>query len=257
MQVFAIQTPLIKPKDNLIDMLLQAIEKHNLKLEDNDLIAISSKALATVQERIVKLDQVISSKKARRLAKKHSLQSQFAELILWEAEQIYGGVEKAILTLKNGILTVNAGVDHKNAPMGCAALWPLNPQQHAETLRKEIKQKTGKNVGVLIVDSEVAPLRMGTRGLALAASGFKPVKDCRNKKDIFQKPLLITRHAIADDLASSAHLLMGETNEKIPFVLIKNAPVTFTEKEDSSREMKIPFNKCVYASSFRISSTLQ
>lgn len=255
MQVFAIKSPLIKPKDNLVNILLQATKKHNLKLENNDLIAISSKALATTQDQITKLNQIAPSQKAKTLAKKYSLEPEFAELILEEAEKIYGGTEKAVLTLKNGILTVNAGIDHKNAPKGYAALWPLNPQQQAEAIRREMRQRTRKKVGVLIVDSEVAPLRMGTRGLALAVAGFKPVKDCRSKRDLFQKPLLITRHAIADDLASTAHLLMGETNKKTPFILIKNAPVTFTEDQVSPKEMQIPPDKCVYASAFKISTT--
>ncbi len=78
------------------------------------------------------------------------------------------------------------------------------------------------------MDSQLAPLRMGTRGLALAVSGFRPVEDCRDKKDLYQKPLLITRHSIGDDLASTAHLLMGETNGQTPVVLIRDAPVTLS-----------------------------
>ncbi|UCE96456.1 MAG: coenzyme F420-0:L-glutamate ligase [Candidatus Bathyarchaeota archaeon] len=254
MQVHALKTPLIKPKDNIVNALLQAIEKHNLKLEEKDIIVIASKVLAIAQGRVIKLNQISESRKAKTLAQIYLLKPQFVELILHEAEQIYGGVEKAILTLKDGILTVNAGIDHKNAPADHAALWPLEPHQQAEDIRNRIKKKTGKNVGVLIMDSQVAPLRMGTRGLALAASGFKPVKDYRKEYDLFGKPLLITRHAIADDLASSAHLLMGESNEKIPFVLIKNAPVTFTDKRVSSEEMQIQFEKCVYTSALNISA---
>jgi F420-0:gamma-glutamyl ligase len=97
----------------------------------------------------------------------------------------------------------------------------------------------------------VAPLRLGTRGLALAVAGFRPVRDNRGERDLFHKPLLITRHAVADDLASAAHLLMGETDERTPFVLIKDAPITLAEV--SHREsMLIPFDECVYASSFKI-----
>jgi len=254
MQAFSLETSLIKPKDNLVNMLIQAVKRRNLKLEDKDVIAISSKAVAMAQGRIVELHQVAPSKEARTLAEKHSLQPQFAELIIQEAEQIYGGVEKAVLTLKNGILTVNAGIDRKNAPSGHVVLWPIDPQQHIENIRNEIRQKAGKRVGVLVVDSDVAPLRLGTRGLAVAVAGFEPVKDCRDEKDLYQKPLLITRHAIADDLASLAHLLMGETSEKTPFVLIRDAPVTFTDERVSSEEMGISSDKCVYASAFKISA---
>lgn len=248
MQVFAIKTSLIKPGDNIVSVLLHAIKKQSLRLENRDILAVSSKAVATAEGRIVKLTEISPSEKAQILAKKHSLEPEFAELVLQEADQVYGGVEKAVLTLKNHILTVNAGVDHKNAPKGCVVLWPLNPQKSAEGIRDKIRQHAGRMVGVIIVDSEVMPLRMGTRGFALAVAGFKPVRDVRSERDIFQKSILITRHAAADDLASTAHLLMGEAKEKVPAVLIRGAPVVFTDERVSSEEMKIAFDKCVYMS---------
>jgi coenzyme F420-0:L-glutamate ligase/coenzyme F420-1:gamma-L-glutamate ligase len=91
---------------------------------------------------------------------------------------------------------------------------------------------------------------MGTRGLALAVSGFKPVEDCRDKKDLFQKPLVITRHSMGDDLASTAHLLMGETNGQTPVVLVRDAPVTFVDGV-GAEEMKIPQRECVYMNAFQ------
>ena len=197
------------------------------------------------------MEKVFPSEEAKQTAPKYSLEPEFSELVLEEADEIYGGVYKALLTLKEGILTVNAGVDKKNAPTGQAALWPSNPQNVADKIRTEIKQHSGRIVGVVIVDSQLAPLRMGTRGLALAVSGFKPVEDCRGKKDLFQKPLLITRHSVGDDLASTAHLLMGETNQQTPVVLIRDAPVTFADSVDVE-EMKIPQRECVYANVFQL-----
>ncbi len=251
MQVISVKTPIIKPKDNLADTLLEALEKHGLKLEDDDIVAAASKAVATVQGRTIKLDNVRPSKKAITIGERYSLEPQFVELVLCEAEKVYGGVEKALITLKNGALHVNAGIDHKNAPRGLAIMYPIRPQEFAETLRDEITRKTGKNVGVVIVDSGVAPLRIGTHGTALAVAGFKPVSDRRGKEDLFQKPLVITRHAVADDLAAAAHLLMGETDEKTPFILIRNAPIKLTNDKVSPKEMQIPLQEDVYAPLFK------
>ena len=253
MQVIALKTALIKPNDDLVAALIQAVERHGLKLNDGDILAISSKVVASTDGRIVKMKAVSVSRRAEELAKKHSLEPEFAELVLREADKIYGGVEKAILTLKDNALAINAGVDHKNVPAGCAALWPLDPQRRAESLQKEIKRRVGKNVGVLIVDSSVAPLRMGTRGVALGVAGFKPIIDCRGERDLFQKPLLITRHAVADDLASAAHLVMGQAGERTPAALIRGAPVTFVGSA-SIDEMKISPDKCVYMKAFRVST---
>lgn len=251
MYVLAIGTPILKQKDDLVTIILESLKAHKVGLKDGDILAISSKAIATVEERIVPLGAVFPSEKAKQLAHRHSLEPEFSELVLKEADKIYGGVHKAILTLKKGILTVNAGVDKKNAPAGYAALWPSNPQNVADMIRTEIKQQSGRTVGVVIVDSQLAPLRMGTRGLALAVSGFKPVEDCRGKKDLFQKPLVITRHSIGDDIASTAHLLMGETNGQTPIVLIRDAPITFADSVDVE-EMKIPQRECVYTNVFQL-----
>jgi coenzyme F420-0:L-glutamate ligase/coenzyme F420-1:gamma-L-glutamate ligase len=253
MQVLPLKTSLIKPNDDLVTILIQAVKKQRVKLKDGDILAISSKAVASADGRIVKMKTVAVSKRAEELARKHSLEPEFVELVLREADKVYGGVEKAILTLKDNALAINAGIDHKNVPTGYAALWPSNPQRRAESLHKEIRRRIGKDVGVLLVDSSVAPLRIGTRGVAIGVAGFKPTKDCRGKRDLFQKPLLITQHAVADDLASAAHLVMGQANERTPAALIRGAPATFVGKT-SIDEMKISPDKCVYITAFHIST---
>jgi len=251
MEIFPIRTPIIRPGENLAEIILEAIHSKGLRLQDSDIIAVASKVVSIATNRIANLRKIEPSKRALKLAGRYSLEPEFVELILRESEKIYGGVEKAILTIKNGILTVNAGIDHKNAPEGFAALWPLNPQVEADKLRRQIEAKTGRKIGILIVDSEVSPLRLGTRGFALAISGFKPIRDYRGERDIYGRKILITLHSIADDLASAAHAVMGESAEQIPAVLIRNAPIILDENA-KSKEMRIESGKCVYAGSFKL-----
>jgi coenzyme F420-0:L-glutamate ligase/coenzyme F420-1:gamma-L-glutamate ligase len=250
MRLYAVKMKIIGHKDDLADIIIEAINEQGLKLEDNDILALTSKVIAHVENRLVKLSEVKSSRKAKELAKRFFLQPAFAELILQEADKIYGGVEKAVLALKNGILTANAGIDNKNAPVDYAALWPTDPKKWAKQIREEIKNKTGKRVAVLIVDSGLIPLRKGTIGLALAVAGFKPVKDRRGEKDIYGKSIIITQHAVADDLASAAHFLMGEAAEKTPLVIIKDAMVDFDEGVYGSVDMAMPQRDCIFMGTF-------
>ena len=250
MRLYAVKTRVIKIGDDPVQVILQSLREQNLKLEDNDILAVTSKIIAYAEDRLVKLSDVKPSDKAKKLAQQFSLQPEFAELILREADKIYGGVEKAVLTLKNGILIANAGIDNKNSPIGFAVLWPKNAEKWAMRIREEIKRKTGRKVAVLIVDSGLIPLRIGTVGLALAVAGFKPIKDCREEKDIYGKPLVITRHAIADSLASAAHLLMGEAAEKTPIVLIKDASVDFDDGVYGPADMMMPFKECIFMNAF-------
>ncbi|MGB9675971.1 MAG: coenzyme F420-0:L-glutamate ligase [Candidatus Bathyarchaeales archaeon] len=251
MELYAIKTETVKVGDNLAEVILESVKKQNLQLQDNDIVVLTSKILAYAQGRVARLADIKPSATARELAEKYSLQPELAELILREAEKIYGGVERAFLTLKDGVLTANAGIDNKNAPNGYVALWPQDPQKWAEQVRMEIRQKTGKHVAVLIIDSGLTPLRKGTVGLALAVSGFKPIKDYRKEKDIYGKQILITQKAVADDLACAAHLLMGEAAEKTPIVLVRNAPVEFEDKSYGPRDVMMPSEECIFMGSLK------
>ncbi|MEM3622358.1 MAG: coenzyme F420-0:L-glutamate ligase [Candidatus Bathyarchaeia archaeon] len=250
MRLYAVKMRIIGHNDDLTDVIIEDIKKQGLKLEDNDILALTSKVIAHVENRLVKLSEVKPSRKAKELAKHFSLQPTFAELILREADKIYGGVEKAVLTLKNGILTANAGIDNKNAPIDYAILWPSDPKKWAKRLRDDIKNRTGKRVAVLIVDSGLVPLRKGTVGLALAVAGFKPIKDRRGEKDIYGKPIIITQHAVADDLASAAHFLMSEAAERTPLVIIKGAGVDFDDGVYGSEDMAMPQKECIFMGTF-------
>jgi coenzyme F420-0:L-glutamate ligase/coenzyme F420-1:gamma-L-glutamate ligase len=250
MQVLSVKTPLVWPKDNLVTVILDAIKDQGLELLDNDVLAVSSKIVSFAQNRVVKLNEIKPSRKAKAMAKKYALTPSFAELILREADSVVGGVKKAVLTLNDNVFTVNAGIDNKNSPKGYAVLWPKNPQRTAEHIREEIIRRLGKRVGVLIVDSTVEPLRWGTRGLAIGVAGFEPVKDYRKNRDLFGKDIVITLHAVADDLASAAHLMMGEAAERTPVAIIRDAPLAMAEKIDPDI-MKIAFKECVYMGAFK------
>ena len=246
MKFYAIKTDIVKAGDDLVQIILGSLKAQGLQLEDKDVLVLTSKIVSYAQGRLVKLSKVNPSEKAKRFARKFSLKPEFAELILREADRIYGGVDKAILTLKDSVLAPNAGVDNKNAPEDSAILWPVNLRGWIKTFREKIGRETGKRVGVLVVDSGLVPLRIGTIGLALAVAGFKPIVDRRKDIDLYGKPIVITRHAVADDLASAAHVLMGEAAEQVPAVLIRDAPVEFDDVAYSGKDMMMSFRECLF-----------
>jgi coenzyme F420-0:L-glutamate ligase len=250
LKLYAVKTRLINASVDLVEIILETLNEQNLRLEENDVLAISSKIISYAEGRLVKLSEIKPSEKARELARKYSLKPEFAELVLREAEKIYGGVEKAILTLKDCVLAANAGIDNKNVPEDYVVLWPTNTKESARKIHEDIQHRIRKRVAVLIVDSGLAPFRIGTSGLALAVAGFKPIRDHRRSVDLYGKPIMITRHAVADDLAAAAHLLMGEATEKTPIVLIKDAPVDFDEGVYGSVDMLMPSRECIFMGTF-------
>ncbi|RLI34272.1 coenzyme F420-0:L-glutamate ligase [Candidatus Bathyarchaeota archaeon] len=245
MEIIPIKMPFIEKGDDIIAIFLDVIRDKGLELEDGDVVAFADKIVAISEGRVINFESVEPSEKAKALAELYKLEPSFVEVVLREADEVLGGVARALLTLKNDIIIANAGIDHKNAPLHSAALWPSNPNETAAKLRGKLESTTRKRVGILLVDSHVAPMRMGTLGFALGIAGFRPVKDCRGMKDLYGKPLRITRINLADDLASAAHLVMGETTERIAIAIIRNSKIIITDDYDP-REVVIPKEECLF-----------
>lgn len=250
MRLYGLKTPIVKTGDNIVETVLDSLHAQKLQVEENDVLVFTSKVVSCAEGRLVKLSEIKPSEKAKKLSRQYGLIPEFAHLVLTEADKIYGGVPKAVLALKSGMLAANAGVDNKNSPEGYVILWPEDPGNSVREIRNEIRRRTGKRVAVMIIDSGLVPLRIGTTGLALAVSGFKPIRDHRGDKDLYGKTITITRHAVADDLASAAHLMMGESTEKVPVVLIKDAPLDFDDSVHGPPEMMMPPRECIFMNAF-------
>ena len=153
------------------------------------------------------------------------------------------------LTVKDGMLLANAGIDESNAK-GKLILLPKNSFASAEILRKKIIKKFHlKNFGILITDSRLMPLRAGAVGIALGYAGFKGIKNYIGQKDIFGRVLKMSKTDVADSLATAAVLCMGEGKEQQPLALITAAPVIFKNKINK-KELIINPKKDIYAPLF-------
>lgn len=173
-------------------------------------------------------------------------EADFRKLIRLEADRV---LEEGamVLTMKNKVLIPNAGIDRSNVPSGMAVLWPEDSFGNAEKIRKELMKEYGlKKFGVVISDSHCQPLRLGTSGIAIGWAGIEGVRDDRGAKDLYGKKMVYTRVAVADNLASTANLEMGETNASVPFVLIRGAKVEFTGKKANEKDYFISPEECIY-----------
>jgi F420-0:gamma-glutamyl ligase len=90
------------------------------------------------------------------------------------------------------------------------------------------------------------PTRIGTVGVAIGCSGFEPVEDERGKKDLFGNVLKVTLRAIADGLAATGVVVMGEGSESIPAVVIRGFKVTPTDRKLSKDDMTIDPDQDIY-----------
>jgi len=234
----------------LFDEITKIFFDNNVSLKNGDIIVISSKYVAGSQGRILETNSVVPSDRANLISKKFKIKSKFAEIILRESDKIFGGVSGFVITSSDNILAPNAGIDKSNSDGTKLILYPENPYQIAENIKRKIFIEYSVHVGIIIVDSRLMPARVGTIGIAIACSGLEPVKDLRGDIDLDGNPLKVTFQATADNLASIANHKMGEGSESQPIAIVRNSQCKLTNRKISHNEMAISHEQCVYVRGF-------
>lgn len=251
LEYIGVKSPIIKLHENVLDIFCLLLEKDSeIGLESNDLLVIASKVVAMEQGRVIDLSTVSYSAKAKELSLKAKLKPEFVEIVLKESDVVIGAVPGALLTLRQGDVQANAGVDKSNAGLNKAILLPAEPDNYAEKFKKGLEQRLGiQNIGIIIADSATRPLRIGTVGLAIGSAGFPAIVDIRGEKDLFGYTMNITLRNFADNIASGANVLMGESAESTPFVIVKgfqNLIQNYNWKDKSISDLRIDPKKCLY-----------
>lgn len=228
--------PLIRQGDNLADILVHALRENNIALAENDILVMAQKIVSKAEGRAVNLAGVSPSEQAFELSKKTDKDPRLVELILQESKEVLRTRPGTIVVEHRlGFVCANAGIDHSNvAEAGDAAeewvlLLPAEPDRSAEKIRQEIQHQTGRQIGILIIDSHGRAWRIGTVGIAIGIAGLPGLQDLRGKPDLFGFTLRITQVGVADELAAAASLLMGQAAEGTPVVHVRGFPYPLRE----------------------------
>jgi coenzyme F420-0:L-glutamate ligase len=174
------------------------------------------------------------------------MNAKLVELVIRESDYILEGIPGFLLAIKEGIIAPNAGIDKSNIPSGFVILYPRQPFKTAENLRQKFLLHLEVKVMVIIADSRLMPTRIGTTGIAIACAGFEPVEDERGKIDLFGNVLKVTLKAVADSLATIGVSAMGESNESIPAIIIRNTKVIATDRKLSWHDMAVDAAEDIY-----------
>jgi putative folate metabolism gamma-glutamate ligase len=222
MRIFSIKTHKIKPFKS---SLLEILDRYLVDFKEGSILAVTSKIVSICEGRVVRTED----------ADKHELIEKEAEYFLPPEENKYN----ITLTVKGNLLVPTAGIDESNG-QDYYILWPEDPQATANQVRKYLCRRFSvKKAGVIITDSKTTPLRWGTSGASIAHSGFSALNNYIGKPDIFGRKLLVTKANVADALAVSAVLLMGEGNEQTPLAVIEDVPfVKFQARNPLKKELE-------------------
>ena len=216
--------PLIEPNDNLAEIIFKCIKNNNIVVEDYDVIVIAQKVISKSENRYVNLDTLKISEKAKDLALKLNKDKGLVQLILNESNKILS-TEKNVIIVEHllGFININAGIDQSNIPQdkNLALLLPEDPSKSAKDLQIKLSEMLDKNISIIVSDSMTRPYRSGVINFALASHNIQSLLDLKGEKDLYGNKLKGTEVAVADELASAAGLLMGQSDEKKPVILIK------------------------------------
>jgi coenzyme F420-0:L-glutamate ligase/coenzyme F420-1:gamma-L-glutamate ligase len=237
--------PLIKKGDDLSQLILAAARKQQVALENGDILVITQKIVSKAEGRTRRLAEVAPSGFAKTIAASTNHDPRHVEIILQEslrAVRMRDG--HLIMETKHGFVCANSGVDRSNVEGDEeVTLLPIDPDSSAERIRKNIGRQLGIDVVVVITDTFGRAWRTGQVNFAIGLSGMRPEKDYRGSEDMFGYKLIVTKIAVADELAAAGELVMNKTDQ-VPVAVIKG--YRYPQGEGTAKEMVRPIESDLF-----------
>lgn len=218
----------IKKGDSISSLILTAAANRGMNLQAGDILVVSSKVVSKSEGRIVREEEVEVSEEAARIASANDFDPVHVEIALRESTEIVRS-ERVLITVTHGGLLCNfSGVDRSNSERGTYVLLPRDPDGSAARLREDLKRDTGLDLAIILSDTQGRPWRRGSINVAIGCSGISPFKKNAGKRDLYGRVLKRSTVCQVDELSALAENLMGQADERTPFVLIRGYPITDT-----------------------------
>jgi coenzyme F420-0:L-glutamate ligase/coenzyme F420-1:gamma-L-glutamate ligase len=215
------------------------------ELQDADVVVVAQKAVSKVEGRIVALDHVVPSARARELGGPETDLRQL-EVILSETVRVVrsrGGL--VIAETRHGFVCASAGVDHSNAAEpDTVILLPVDADASARAIRASLRDHAGVDVAVIVTDSFGRPFRKGTTDIAIGVSGLDPLRDLRGTRDRAGAMLRTTQVAVADEIAGAADLVRTSKADGVPVVIVRG--VVTIPSNGAATDLVIPAGRDLF-----------
>jgi len=224
--------PIKTTRFTLGDDLWDFLDQHLPQIVDGDILVVTSKIVSLAEKRVV-------AKLTDTKAEKHALVKKEADWYLPASRSKY----HVMLTIKDGTLAVNAGIDESNINAGYYLLLPQNAYASAAKIWRYLKEKYQINqVGVIISDSMTTSLIWGVFGNSLAHCGFQAINSKIGQKGLFGRPMKMTKINLPHSIAQAAVFAMGEVDEAQPLALVRGVAkitkIQFQNRPPTKKEIE-------------------
>ncbi|MGA0877834.1 MAG: coenzyme F420-0:L-glutamate ligase [Ilumatobacteraceae bacterium] len=198
----------VRSGDQIGDIVVDACRAEpNGPLQDGDVLVVTQKIVSKAEGRMVEIDpddplshKVLVEQEAVRVVRRRG------DLIITET--------------RHGFICANSGIDLSNVERGGAALLPLDSDRSARRVQDIVRAKLGIEVGVIISDTFGRPWRKGLTDVAIGVAGIAAVVDLRGTPDALGRTMQVTEVCVADEIASTAELVMGKSNG-VPVAVVR------------------------------------
>ncbi len=243
--------PEVQKGDDVASLIIQACKREAVQVVSGDIVVITSKIVSKSEGSIVELKNVKASSRSKAIARLTGKNPIHVELIRRQSKKIVAAVpifkiskyhphiisniakdkEQGLRVLENENtllitevkhgLASDAGIDYSNNAKGFVTLLPVDAQESASRIRKELMKYVEGDLAVIITDTDVAFMHMiGSTEIAVGYSGIRPTAGNFGSVDRFGREKFGGVDIVVDELACAAALLMGQTCEGVPVVII-------------------------------------
>jgi coenzyme F420-0:L-glutamate ligase/coenzyme F420-1:gamma-L-glutamate ligase len=247
--------------------LLQLVGENGIELRDKDVLVVSSKVASFFEaDCVVRLADVIPSRRARMLGRFFRRDPRKVQLVLEEGnvflvvpmkritripsvwrmldkrsanpEAMRKGFEElnsyTFVVRKHATYLDEAGIDHTNSPDEYVSLLPRDPCETARAIREEIRDRHGADVAVILTDTVSCVGRMGAQDMAIGYAGIDPITRVMFSDDLFGIPRSGGIDIVIDSIAGMAGLVIGQTTERRPAVVVRGLDYAPERDDDAS-----------------------
>lgn len=227
--------------------------KSGAEPRDKDVLVVSSKVATIFDGGQVRLCDVVPSRKARILGRMFNKDPNKVQLVLEQGvifaaiplkriaaipsvrkmlgerspdpDAMWRGFAKTnnyeFVVRKFAAYLDEAGIDHTNSPEGYVTLLPPDPCDTARRIRDTVRNATGAEIAVIVTDTVTSIGRLGSQDVAIGYSGIDPVTRATFSADLFGIARSGGIDIVIDSIAGLAGLIMGQTTELTPAVLVR------------------------------------
>ena len=215
--------PEVRAGDSLPGLILRALERAGIVLEDGDVVVVTQKAVSKAEGRAVPAGP--DGKAARVAAETRRVVARRGNLVIAET--------------RHGLVCANAGVDASNVAAGFLTLLPEDPDASATAIRAGLEAATGRRLGLVVTDTFGRAWRRGLVNVAIGAAGLPSLVDLRGTTDAGGMVLEATEMALADEVAAASGLVIGKA-DRVPVAVVRGVRPLAPSPDRPARDLVRP-----------------